>query len=308
MSINVLLDVNVARLVHVRWEQELERLIRGGDKAVELQGHEDCELGRWIYGRGLTTYGKLRDVWALKDAHKRFHRSAAEVLRLTEAGETAAAEESMQRVRRLSRETLHLLTSLELEVMMRDHARQLPFRARAFLGRLLGGRSGLRISLRGAPPPPRRGFGLRFGRESRLVALLNINAARLAHVMWTRDLEGAFRRRGRGVRLQPCEECELGVWIHGPGRAVFGSAEEFQELDAVHKAFHAGVEKTVAALRCGDFNRADDIYQTVIERSHDVVYLLTTIEVMFEDTRDLNRRISPLLGQPVGTTTAIAAE
>ena len=307
MSINVRLDVNVARLVHARWEQELERLIQGGDTAIRLQSHEDCDLGRWIYGRGLSTYGKLRDVWLLKEAHKRFHRTAAEVLRLAEQGDAKGAEDAMARVRRLSRETLHLLTSLELDVMIREDTRQLPLRVGQILGRLMGKTPGLRISARGQVQPPARGFSLRLGRESRIVALLNINAARLAHVMWTRDLEGAFQRRGRGVRPQPCEECELGVWIHGAGRKVFGSTPEFQALDRVHKSFHTNVERTIAALRRGDYNQADDVYQSVVDMSHDIVSLLTTIEVMFEGERDLDRRLSPFFERPVDGARTIAA-
>ena len=74
------LDVNAARLAHLRWEDGLEALVNGSDAREPLKGQEDCDLGPWIYGTGLSRHGKLDSVRQLKTAHKRFNHLADETM------------------------------------------------------------------------------------------------------------------------------------------------------------------------------------------------------------------------------------
>ncbi|WP_161539738.1 CZB domain-containing protein [Paramagnetospirillum kuznetsovii] len=74
------LDVNAARLAHLRWEAGLEALVNGSDAREPLKGQEDCDLGPWIYGTGLSRHGKLDSVRQLKTAHKRFNHLADETM------------------------------------------------------------------------------------------------------------------------------------------------------------------------------------------------------------------------------------
>ncbi len=287
------LDVNVARLAHVRWEQELERLIADGAPPVGLQSHEDCDLGRWIYGRGLNRYGHEQEIWSLKTAHKRFHLAADDVVLHAGKGRGAAAESSMEQVRGLSREIVYLLTGLELSVLRQEHRRAAFHTPSNFFKGLLG------IALPPFPTvlddAPRRRFRIPGGDRRRRAFLLDANAARLNHVMWAKDLEKGFRRHGKGVALQASEECGLGVWLHGGATRELRRDEDYETLDASHKAFHRRAAETLSALRRKDYRRADDAYQKVVRLSQDIVSLLTRIEFRMEDSRSLARRIHAVL-------------
>jgi len=89
------LDVNTARLAHLRWELALEASVEGRGSHAPLQGHEDCALGHWIYGTGLARYGKHNSVWQLKSTHKKFHHLAEETAVALAAGAQDRARETM---------------------------------------------------------------------------------------------------------------------------------------------------------------------------------------------------------------------
>ncbi|MBF0247229.1 MAG: CZB domain-containing protein [Alphaproteobacteria bacterium] len=295
MTIDIFLDVNVARLSHVQWEQELEHLVQGGKAPQALQSHEDCALGRWIYGRGLATYAKNRDLWALKEAHKEFHHRADEVVTLMEKGDTPGAKAVMERIGQLSREVVYRLTGMELAVLQRDWRSRALLHPGRMLDRLMGRPASHKMFPMIASTVPRKRLGIGRSKVERRAILLDANAARLTHVMWIQDLEHSFRHRGKGVQVQPAEECDLGVWIHGEGHDEFGSAPEFLALDQKHKEFHRYAQKTIASLSHGEYQHADTAYQHAIQLSQEIVVLLTRIELNFEDAKSLSKRIRSLL-------------
>ncbi len=297
MNLDMSLDVNVARLAHIRWEEDLEQLLAGTHDAVSLQSHEDCDVGLWIYGAGLAKYGHERDIWTLKETHRKFHAAADAVVDAKGKGDLAAAERAMEIVRRLSGEIVVLLTSLELNSLLRRHKRDIMRLPGSFLGALLSGTE---------PAPPFRMLHLAesvrgpsfFRRRRRNLALIfDINTARLAHLHWTRDLQRFFRKR-RGRRqdlIQSAAECELGVWIHGYALREHKDITEFASLDAAHKRFHEAATRTVSALRHPNVRDADKAYQTVLELSREIVILLTRIELRLENSRSLTRRMQSIM-------------
>ena len=266
------LDVNAARLAHLRWEQDLEALVAGNGTQEPLRGHEDCVLGTWLYGTGLHRYGKHASVWQLKGVHKKFHRAAEETMAAMAAGQASRAVTTMETVRRISGEILYLLTALELDVI-EDAVESV--RAKNIPSRLL------RMFF--PAPKPLDVVALHAGGGDRLA--LDVTRTRLAHLKWIRDLQQAFRGHGRTMRAQPSEECTLGIWIHGAAMKEMGATKELKALDAAHKRFHHEVDIVLSSLAHRKLRRADEAYEVALAQSGDIVTLLTRLQLEFIDSR-----------------------
>ena len=263
------LDVNSARLAHLRWELALEALLEGKGEHRSLQGHEDCELGHWIYGTGLARYGKHNSVWQLKSAHKRFHHIAEETVVAHAAGAHDRAKETMSTLRRLSGEILYLLTSLELDVI--ESAME-QLREKTISSRLM------RMFF--PKPPSIDMLSVHYeGKQGRDHPAMNVTGVRLAHLQWIRDLQWAFRGHGKTKTVQPCEECSLGIWIHGGATRELAPTEILKSLDTAHKRFHREVNAVLSALNHDQRRTADEAYEGALSSSGEIVTLLTRLQL-----------------------------
>ena len=278
------LDVNAARLAHLRWETVLEDLVNGGGSHEPLKGHEDCALGTWIYGTGLSRYGKLGSVWQLKTAHKRFHHLAEETMSAHAAGKQDRAVEMLAAVRKLSGEILFQLTSLELDVI---EAAVKEARTKDIPSRLMRALFPKPISLNIISIQNLGGSGS--GRHT-----LNVTGARLAHLKWIRDLQMAFRGHGKGMRAQPSDECSLGIWIHGTAMKELGATEPLRNLDAVHKRFHREVDFVLSSLSHGKLRTADEAYEEALALSGEIITMLTRLQLELVDSHVLSAQASKL--------------
>ncbi|CAA7622349.1 conserved hypothetical protein [Candidatus Terasakiella magnetica] len=272
------LDVNAARLSHLRWEAALEATVNGEGTDQPLKGHEDCDLGTWIYGTGLVRYGKLGAVWQLKTAHKRFHHLAEETLSACAAGKPDRAAEKLAAVRKLSGEILFLLTSLELDVIEAAISGPPPKDIPSRLMRAL------------LPKPrPLNIISIQtLGEVGSGRHTLNVTGARLVHLKWIRDLQMAFRGHGKAVRAQPSDECSLGIWIHGTAMKELGATEALKTLDAVHKRFHREVDTVISSLNHGRLRAADEAYEEALALSGEIITLLTRLQVDLADSQVLS--------------------
>jgi Chemoreceptor zinc-binding domain len=271
------LDVNAARMAHLRWELGLESLVNGEGGREVLKGHEDCDLGLWIYGTGLRRYGKHSSIWQLKGVHKKFHQAADQTVEAQASGRMAEAGEALSTVRRLSGEILYLLTALELDVIEASGEKDESGWGGVFLRDFFG------------KTPSRDFYAMVLGNRSSSGRMtLNVNGARLAHVRWIRDLQRAFRGQGKSRAPQPSEECELGVWIHGTAMKEIGPTAELVQLDAAHKRFHLATSLVLASLRKRQFRVADDVYEDALALSAEIVAVLTRLQLKFEDSSMLS--------------------
>ncbi|WP_041042921.1 CZB domain-containing protein [Paramagnetospirillum magnetotacticum] len=278
------LDVNAARLAHLRWEAALEATVNGEGTQEPLMGHEDCDLGTWIYGTGLSRYGKLGAVWQLKTVHKRFHHLAEETLSACAAGKAERAVEKLAAVRKLSGEILFLLTSLELDVIEAAISRAQPNDIPSRLTRALFPK-----------PLPLNIISIQaLGEADSGRHTLNVTGARLVHLKWIRDLQSAFRGHGKAMRAQPSDECSLGIWIHGTAMRELGATEALKSLDAVHKRFHREVDLVISSLNHGKLRTADEAYEEALVLSGEIITLLTRLQVELADSQVLSAGSSKL--------------
>jgi hypothetical protein len=87
------------------------------------------------------------------------------------------------------------------------------------------------------------------------LAGLDFQAAIRAHHVWKERLDAMLQQASR-EQLDPvttCRDdlCDLGQWIYGNGRRVFGHLELFEDLRKHHADFHLVAAEIVHAVRAG---------------------------------------------------------
>lgn len=278
---NIYSDISKARLVHVGWELGLERLLSGYKALQDPKIHAECGLGRWIRERGQAKYESYGELDTLLNVHEKFHSLADEIISRKEQGHTDIPSEIVMKMHKCSREVVYLLTRLELSVRM-DKKDFTPL-THAFRGLkvLLGGNLG------GDPfrmaPRPRMMDWLSFDvlRRRSLAAAIDINAARLNHMLWARDLElvlGSLGGVARQRQVPDADECYLGSWLNGAAREDIEDDSLLKILSATHKEFHTQVIKAISSLRHDDDAAVHDSINEINGLSRDLVLAMTHAE------------------------------
>lgn len=112
------LDIDTAISAHENWKNRLLAVMEGRseerlDPAVVCLD-DRCDLGRWLHGKGQERLGRYPAFSVLVSRHQFFHREAAEVLSLAQAGEQAKAEQRLQSgYRHASNQVVLLLKELK---------------------------------------------------------------------------------------------------------------------------------------------------------------------------------------------------
>ena len=91
------MDFDDAITAHSAWKQKLALYIRRRDGSIDpaTVGRDDrCAMGQWIHGEG-QQHVQLPEFRALQEAHSRFHRCAAEVVRRVDAGQVVSVERDL---------------------------------------------------------------------------------------------------------------------------------------------------------------------------------------------------------------------
>jgi len=84
---------------------------------------------------------------------------------------------------------------------------------------------------------------------------LNFMAAIDVHMKWRTRLEnyiqGTSREDLRVEQVSSDDQCQLGQWIYGAGKAQYGTLDTFADLRAQHAHFHVCAGKVLAAANEG---------------------------------------------------------
>ncbi len=112
---------------HVLWKKRLLALLDGSSEEKldpEAIGMDSkCALGKWIYGDG-QTYSSTAAYETVRTMHAEFHRMAAAVVTLYQAGKISEAEQLLQReYSRHSERLKHRILALSHEVESGDATR-----------------------------------------------------------------------------------------------------------------------------------------------------------------------------------------
>jgi methyl-accepting chemotaxis protein len=109
------IDFAHARQAHLSWLMRLRSFLDEGTGLTleEAGSHRDCELGRWIYGRGQQQHGSSGNFQNLERKHAQFHDTVREVVAARSRADRKTAEEAFARVKSLSQEVIALIDAVE---------------------------------------------------------------------------------------------------------------------------------------------------------------------------------------------------
>ncbi|BAN69510.1 CZB domain-containing protein [endosymbiont of unidentified scaly snail isolate Monju] len=95
---------------------------------------------------------------------------------------------------------------------------------------------------------------------------LHLREVLAAHSAWKRRLARLFKEGDRGridlITVADDRICELGRWLHGPGRDAFGKLEEYHEAVEAHAAFHKTAAEVVVEFKSGNRKKAAELLRT----------------------------------------------
>jgi hypothetical protein len=261
------LDIDIARMAHLNWEQNLEAMVKKGDSAIKLDSHKDCDLGIWLHSTGLKRYKDKGAIRQLIGVHETFHTIADRVSTDMKKADPLSLRMDMKRIRAMSREIIFLLTAIELSSLeMQRRSDRLTHPIKNLLQRLF------------------EGPAYTITDDSQV---LEVGHARLVHMQWSRNLLTAFHDWGRNSSLESAEKCSLGAWIKAIGLQRHDKVPEIKELDEMHQAFHSKAEETIRALRKKEMKKADRCYEKMLDYSTEVIYLLSVLELRLIDSGDI---------------------
>ena len=89
---------------------------KGDLSESQAVSHEDCDLGLWLYARGLPKFGTIPEMKELEKVHRDLHACVREIIQLKNAGKTADAEREFARLEEASDRIISLLDSVEEKV------------------------------------------------------------------------------------------------------------------------------------------------------------------------------------------------
>ena len=112
------LDFSMARLDHLEWKSKLKSSLAEGENHSEglAISHRDCELGKWLYSRGLQKYDHYPLILELERTHQDLHLIARRIMEMRDSGDRDGARQEFRRMAQLSDELIAQLMELETQV------------------------------------------------------------------------------------------------------------------------------------------------------------------------------------------------
>ena len=97
------------------------------------------------------------------------------------------------------------------------------------------------------------------GENSGGAAGIDLDAAIKKHAEWKIKLRAAITHQEQLDSAEIAKDhcCELGRWLHGDGKGLFGGKPEFQSLVALHKTFHGEAAKVAELINDKRYDEAE---------------------------------------------------
>jgi hypothetical protein len=111
-------DFSAARMKHLNWRMRLQLFIEDPTSArdSEFVSEHDCQLGKWLDGRGGAKWGHLPTMKQLVQVHAAVHRLARSIVQEAKAGASVEARRLFASLSPQTDEVVGLLNKLESEV------------------------------------------------------------------------------------------------------------------------------------------------------------------------------------------------
>lgn len=103
---------------HQTWMTSIRSFVRGNSNLSDMQvaSANDCNLGKWLNGDGLSEFGQYPEFTELKEAHRKLHGLGAEVVKNKNAGDAAAAEKLIEDMQPLSKKIVAEIEELKTKI------------------------------------------------------------------------------------------------------------------------------------------------------------------------------------------------
>ncbi len=113
-------DFTGIRLKHVSWRVKLNDFLEGKPVMTEEQAtsHEACDVGKWLYSKGLKKYGTMPEVQELEKIHFELHRTVKNIISLKQVGNIYAEKEELEKLDKISRNVMFLLVDIEQKILI----------------------------------------------------------------------------------------------------------------------------------------------------------------------------------------------
>lgn len=88
---------------------------------------------------------------------------------------------------------------------------------------------------------------------------MNLDEAVQKHAGWKIKFRSAISKKEQldAATISKDNCCEVGQWLHGEGRARYGTKPEFQKARDKHKLFHAEAGKIANLINGGMYSQAE---------------------------------------------------
>lgn len=111
-------DFAVARVMHIAWKSSLRSFLDGKESMTEEQAisHKDCDLGKWFYSEGMSSYGTMPEMQELEKVHIELHTIVKRVVQLKHSGDKPSAEQELSKLEPVSQKIFSLLVAIEQKI------------------------------------------------------------------------------------------------------------------------------------------------------------------------------------------------
>ncbi|MBF0488364.1 MAG: Tar ligand binding domain-containing protein [Nitrospirae bacterium] len=111
-------DFSNARSKHLLWKSRLRDFLDGKESLTESQAvsHKDCDLGKWLYSKGIDKFGHLPEMQKLETIHEELHTVVKQIVTLKHSGDSSGAENQYLQIGPMSKEIIDLLTTIEKKI------------------------------------------------------------------------------------------------------------------------------------------------------------------------------------------------
>ena len=108
---------------------------------------------------------------------------------------------------------------------------------------------------------------------------LDVNIARIVHLSWAAQFEYIARGGSQNQYMPSKFNCELGQWLRHCDQKSAGENQLVRELIPIHAKFHESCEAVLGGLAHEEKPVHDADIAAIHQLSHDIIYLLTKIEL-----------------------------
>lgn len=110
--------IEFAKTDHMIWGMRMHQMMWGNIEldAADVENHAICRLGKWYFGEGKESYGRMPEFDTLGICHEKFHKLCAATIRAYHDNRMQEVERNLPEIDRLSDEVLSCLDKIKSRI------------------------------------------------------------------------------------------------------------------------------------------------------------------------------------------------